>query len=425
MTNFERVAECLRNHPSYGQRKIAKELRLSHTTVFRILKKIRGQTNSEQEEVKSEISDGHQSLVSVSPNIKTLDDLLNYCEVDRAEWEVERFIINKWEVGAKVNDVLIAKPLFQVKAWLRQRKDVLHLKKVMDGLLEAFKRPEYVTRGVGSCIEPQPKRVIGCNALELSIFDLHFGKLCWGPEVGTHYDMKIAKSTFSDAVEALLERSKGFEIGQVVMPIGNDFFNSDNARGTTTAGTPQDNDGRWQKSFLDGRKMMVQSIERIAQVAPVHVVIVTGNHDTERMFYLGDVLSAWFRNLSNVHIDNSPAQRKYFKWGKCLLGFTHGNNEKHTNLPLIMATEQPQLWADSKFREFHLGHWHSKKEIHFQPVIEQNGIRVRVIPSLCPSDAWHKTKGYEGLRSAEAFVWHPTQGNIAQFSHTPNDTDGN
>jgi hypothetical protein len=419
MSNFERVAECLRNHPDWGQRKISKELQLSHTTVFHILKKIRGQANG-KEEVKSEVSDGQQTLTSVSATIKTLDDLLDYAEVNRDEWEVERFIVNKWDIGAKVDDVLISKPLFQVKAWLRQRKDVQHLKKVMAGLLEAFKRPDCKTRGISNSVED---RAINTNALELSIFDLHFGKLCWAPEVGRHYDMKIAKSTFSDAVEALLERSKGFSIGQVVLPIGNDFFNSDNARGTTTAGTPQDNDGRWQKSFLDGRKMMVQSIERIAQIAPVHVVIVSGNHDTERMFYLGDVLSAWFRNTPGVHVDNSPAQRKYFQWGKCLLGFTHGNNEKHTNLPLIMATEEPARWADSKFREFHLGHWHSKKEIHFQPVIEQNGIRVRVIPSLCPADAWHKTKGYEGLRSAEAFVWHPTQGNIAQFSHTPNDTN--
>ncbi len=55
--------------------------------------------------------------------IHTLEELLKYCEVDTTVWDVERFICNKWEVGAKdINDVVQVTPLFQVKAFLRKKQ---------------------------------------------------------------------------------------------------------------------------------------------------------------------------------------------------------------------------------------------------------------------------------------------------------------
>src|SRR6202034_1955356 len=32
--------------------------------------------------------------------ISTLDELIAHCKIDLKEWEIERFICNKWEVGA-------------------------------------------------------------------------------------------------------------------------------------------------------------------------------------------------------------------------------------------------------------------------------------------------------------------------------------
>ena len=55
--------------------------------------------------------------------IHTLEELLKYCEVDTEMWQVDRFICNKWEVGAKdVNDVVQVTPLFQVKAFLSKKQ---------------------------------------------------------------------------------------------------------------------------------------------------------------------------------------------------------------------------------------------------------------------------------------------------------------
>lgn len=349
---------------------------------------------------------------SCSRKIKTQEDLLAFAKIDLGIWEVERCVVNSWDMGSKDG----IQPLYQIKLWLKKRVVVNQTRSLIQEMLKQF-------------AEQAPKRpaiIRDCSLktnghlLEISIFDLHLGKLCWAPEVGTHYDSKIAQSTFTDALEQLVSRAKGFPISKIVFPVGNDFFNVDNAAQTTTAGTPQHEDGRFQRSFVAGRKLMVDAILRLREIAPVDVIMVSGNHDTERLFYLGDTLQGHLSKTPGVTVNNEPTLRKYYAYGQCLIGFTHGHNEPHKNLPLIMATEKPELWAASKFREIHLGHYHSKRELFWQqPTSEQNGIRVRVIPSLCPADAWHRSKGLEGLRAAEAFVWSPNHGNVGTFSVTP------
>ena len=385
--------------------------------------------------------DGKALALSVSRNIRTLEDLLKFANVDQDVWEVERYTVNKWEVAmrepattvlngdgtplvvendkggkstlwTRKSNVPLHEPLYQIKAWLKRRKIVEQTRDIVTKMLAEFRKeaPTYKLASKGASK--------GC-LLEMSIFDLHLGKLIWQPESGSNYDIKISQSAFTEALESLISRSKGFDVSRILFPVGNDFFNVDNSNQTTTAGTPQHEDVRWQKSFIVGRKMIVDAIHRLRKIAPVDVVMVSGNHDSERIFYLGDTLSGWMSKTEGVTVNNDPTLRKYYQFGKCLIGFTHGKEEQHKSLPLIMATEQAQAWSVTKYREMHLGHWHHKKEIHFQPVEEYNGIRVRIIPSLCPSDAWHKMKGFGGLRSAEAYVWDKNDGLVGSFAYNP------
>jgi len=82
---------------------------------------------------------GNQATAqSSSERIKTLEDLIEACNIDLDIWRVERWLANKWEVGAKAEfkdltwkqgvidgalhaDGLTIEPLFQVKAWLIKR----------------------------------------------------------------------------------------------------------------------------------------------------------------------------------------------------------------------------------------------------------------------------------------------------------------
>lgn len=364
-------------------------------------------------ETEIDISKNKQTITSPkSTRIKTLKDLIEVCKIDTEIWNVERYVVNKWEVGSQVDGQIIVEPLFQIKAWLKRHNEVFELKQIRDEIIKEAKEfsPKYTPINYEHKQQGQ--------LLEINIFDLHFGKLCWGLETGTNYDTKIARKRFINAISGIISRVKGYDIKQVVFPIGQDFFNADDLRNQTTAGTLQDEDVRWQKTYKAGRELLITGIDMLSQIAPVDVVVVQGNHDFQRSFYVGDAMECWYNNNDNVTVNNSPNPRKHYKFGKCLISYTHGNNEKIIDLPLLVASEEPALWAATKYREIHVGHLHHKKEIKFMATQEHKGMVIRFMRSLSGTDAWHNLKGYKGgIQACEAFIWDENEGLICQFSH--------
>lgn len=347
--------------------------------------------------------------------IVTVDQLLVIYNISLEDWEIERQIVNTWEVGAKgPDDKIVTTPLFQVKIWLRSRKEIKDLQAVREEFIEDLKLLSPLSKKINYSTD----LVQSPKLLEVNIFDLHLGKIAWEQEVGANYDLKIATQRFSDCIDHFIQASKGYQIERVVIPIGNDFFNSDRSHpyNSTTAGTPQEEDTRWQKTFRTGRQLIIENVQKLTQIAPVDIVIVPGNHDFEKAFFLGDSLEGWFFNNENVTVNNSPNPRKYYKYGKVLLGYTHGDKEKMNDLPLIMAQEVPLEWATTLYREFHLGHFHHKKEIKYKSTEEYQGVIVRIMSSLSGTDAWHHSKGYiSAKKSAEALIWDPEKGLESQL----------
>ena len=232
---------------------------------------------------------------------------------------------------------------------------------------------------------------------EISLPDIHYGKR-------TGISPKEAEDNYMNSIQELHHRAEGLNIERFLLPIGNDGMNSEGASRATTKGTPQDDTMDWQESFVGYTKLMIKAINYLSQYAPVDVVVIQGNHDHERMFYAGEVLSAWYTTDKNVTVDNSTEGRKYYEYGTNMIMFTHGDKEKAANMPLIMATEQPMMFARTKFREVHCGH------LHKEMVNEYRGIKVRFIPSICANDAWHKLMGYQASRCAQAYIWNKDKG---------------
>ena len=368
---------------------------------------ISGKLNGESEEKNTFTADSW-NIDLKKTRIHTLDQLLEYCKVDLTLWEVERFIVNKWEVAAKdADDVLQVEPLYQVKATLQKRKAVNDARIEIEKLKDVFKENvPFVKTKFG-------KKVKSGNMLEITIPDAHFGKMAWGKETGYQsYDTPIAAATFLRALDTLIDSAKGFAYDKVLFVVGNDLLNSDNEQGTTTKGTAVSTDGRYQKTFITVRRTITEAIARLKEVAPVHVVMISGNHDDLGVWHLGDSLECAFANDEDVEIDNEPKYRKYVRYGKVLLMLTHGDKGKREDFPLLMATERPQDFGETKYREIHTGHIHQTK------LQEWHGVRVRILPSLSPPDAWHSENGFVGQqRNAEAYVWNYTNGLTATFFH--------
>jgi hypothetical protein len=355
----------------------------------------------------TETNNGQTVEAKGQGEIKTLEAVLNHAKVDLKAWTVERYTVNKWDTHTAEGNCLNN---WQIKVWLVPNKQAA----VARACVQIY--DELLTRPAPNYSPAYKDSSTDNNLLELNIFDLHLGKLSWAPEVGENYDLKIAGKRFTSVLLTLLHRARGYTVSRILFPVGNDFFHTDNASVTTTNGTQlQNEDGRWQKVFRAGLTLIVDSIELLRKWAPVDVLIIPGNHDFTKTFYLGETLAAWYRGDKRVWINNSPNPRKYYHYGQVLLGFTHGDKEKIDTLGQLMAHEAPKQWAVSKYREFHLGHQHRKLMV--QHVVKSNllheelGVTVRSLSSLAGTDLWHHSNGFIGPhKAAEGFIWHPKEG---------------
>lgn len=333
---------------------------------------------------------------------------------DREVYRKDHKVDIEWEDGkangwAKDSGDVVVVPLYGVKVTTQLRVMDIENDRRVNELIEDAKKysPKYKTI--------KYKRIKEGVLYEPEMPDLQLGRMVSEDETGFELNPDIAVKTARAAMEKLISYADMFPVDQIVFPLGHDFFNSNNADNKTAHNTPQRDDPRWQRTYKLGRQLVIELIDNMSQIAPVHVPIIVGNHDEERMFYLGDALECWYWKSRNVSIDNSGKKRKYFPYGKVLLGFTHGYWEALKNLPHLMAVEEPQLWANSLFREWHTGDKHHEQSIVTQPSKEYPGVTVRILRSLATPSVWEYDKGLLSLKAAEAFVWHPNDGMIAQF----------
>ena len=232
---------------------------------------------------------------------------------------------------------------------------------------------------------------------EVSLPDIHYGKI-------DGQTLDEAEEAYMHTIKDLMIKASGLNIDRILLPVGNDGMNSEGYSRATTKGTSQQDSAGWQETFVGYCNLMVRAINFLARTAPVDVIVIQGNHDYERMFYSGEFLRAFFLNDERVTVDNGYDSRKYYKYGTNMIMFTHGDKEKKAEMPLIMATEQPQMFADTIHREVHCGH------LHKEMVNEYRGIKVRFIPSICGNDEWHKMMGYEAKRTGQAHIWSKKRG---------------
>lgn len=249
------------------------------------------------------------------------------------------------------------------------------------------------------------------------MYDAHFGLLAWGAETGESYDLGIARARYGAAVNDLAEKIAPYRPAKIYLPLGNDFFHINNPEGCTPASHHHlDVDGRLGKVFDAGVNAVLDSTRTLLDIAPVEYIWIPGNHDPETSYFLCKVIQAFYHGKKHVAVDIGPSPRKYRHFGCNLIGYTHGNEERHADLPTIMASEMKEAWARSTCYEFHIGHTHKRKETRYLAADTFGAVVVRTIPSIAGTDAWHFKKGYvKGNRVAEAFVFSHADGLVCQI----------
>jgi len=239
--------------------------------------------------------------------------------------------------------------------------------------------------------------------------DLYFGLLTWAKEVGEDFDLRIAESLTFGAVDRLCALTPASETA-MLLNLG-DFYHADNSTNRTpNGGNSLDVDGRFQLIAQVGLRAMVRCVRRLLEKhAKVIVRNNRGNHDPHQAFMLSLALDSLFDNEPRVEIEMTPASFYYFRFGKTLIGSTHGDGAKLADLPLIMASDVPNDWAAATWRVWHCGHFH-----HDQ-LKDHPGCTVETHRTLATNDAWHKHQGYRSGRDMKAIIYSREHGEISRI----------
>jgi len=133
---------------------------------------------------------------------------------------------------------------------------------------------------------------------------------------------------------------------------------------------------------------------------------------------LVDALSCWFHKANDVSFDVDIAHRKYYRYGNSMIATTHGDGAKNNDMPLLMASEAPHMWADTRHRYIYQHHVHHRTKVQWQSVKDYPGITLTTLRSPSAPDAWHDRNGYTATPQAiEGFVHSYEHGQVARLSH--------
>lgn len=240
--------------------------------------------------------------------------------------------------------------------------------------------------------------------------DPHFGLMSWAKETGENFDLEIAESLTFGAVDRLCSMGPRSKTA-ILLNLGDYFHADNNSNKTPQSGNPLDVDGRFQKIAAVGFRAMVRCIRRMLESHETVIVRNNpGNHDPHQACMLSMAVGAMFHDNPRVIVDESPAHYWYYRHGKFFMGSAHGDGAKLADLPLIMATDQPEDWAASVFRAWHCGH------VHHDQVKEYPGCHVETHGTLAATDAWHRYKGYRSMRSMKSIIYDKTYGEVQRLN---------
>lgn len=234
--------------------------------------------------------------------------------------------------------------------------------------------------------------------------DPHLGMYAWAEETGTDFDLDIAERNLTEATRRLVAASPASKYG-LIANVG-DFFHGDtSANRTLRSGHVLDVDTRWARVLRIGARTMRTCIDTALEKHDlVYVVNEIGNHDEHSSQAMSLMMQLLYEDNPRVVIDMSPAHYHYHRFGKNLIGITHGDMTKPDNLGGIMATDRPEDWGQTKFRYWLTGHVHNRR------VFELPGCLVESFRTLAGKDSWTAASGYRAGRDMQSIVLHREYG---------------
>ena len=301
--------------------------------------------------------------------------------------------------------------------WREIKKDADKWRAAEDHILRK------ITDAIGTKSPPAPNKLSlrvakTPYAVVMGISDLHWGKYSDPGENFEPMNRELIRDRLFGVTEQIVGRLSNFGAPEkIYVPIGSDFLHIDTDQGTTTRGTQQDMDGTPAELLVSGCYMLADWIETLRQVAPVELVLMSGNHDRIAGLAILLYLSAYYKNALDVTVHMARTPRVYHAYGKNLIGFVHGDGvQKTRDIAGHMAREASSDWSSCPHKTVYTGHLHHEKT----ETDSAYGVTRRQLPSLSGPDRWHARLGYVGERkSLPAYLHDRDTGLVAVIHGVP------
>lgn len=439
-----------RHRQGISSREIGREEKIHHSTVARCILRYAGATGHgdtggepppggvQVDKVLDRTDlDGSTEVIKMD-RPATVEEMRKWCGLDKRLYIPQYYKANTWQGFYKLKDLGVTDeaikfiweqgrrkvPLDRVmaqgipggtghkKVQLIQSK-VVWKRVVTEQLEDAIVQfIRWKTPKSGERVGPKtkkPKSVLKLKEQMLvwGLWDAHIGMYAWQAECGADFDVDMACNRIFNSIDDMIEELKHYNIGRIVMPIGNDFLHFDSVKMTTTMGDHfLDTDTRYARVYLAGLRCLSYMIERGLEIADrLDLLYVPGNHDTTSSFGLCVALAQRYRGDKRIKVRLDPNPRKYVTYGGCIIGFHHGKDTRAERFPLIFGQEAKEYWSNSTYREVQIGHTHQRQEKNYAGVIPTNNLLVRTNPTLCNVDAWHHNKGLLGEPQKSVEAW--------------------
>lgn len=252
--------------------------------------------------------------------------------------------------------------------------------------------------------------------------DVHFGKFAWNDEtMSGNMDLAIAKKIFIESCIKNLNDMARFNLAKIYFVVGHDLMHFENYAAETAKGRHSlDVDGRLPKAIRTAKESYIEMADYAAQIAPVEIVRVPGNHDMHASYWLVEMMRERYRNNKHITIDNglySDSPYKLIKWGNLIVGMMH--NAAGGRMPRAINA-MPQFWrkewGESRFSELWVGHLHKKQDTKTFPVNTVGSTLIRQLSALCTNDFWHFDQLWvDAVPACESFVMDKADGVVANF----------
>lgn len=246
-----------------------------------------------------------------------------------------------------------------------------------------------------------------------TLTDCHVGMYSWADETGDDWDLDIAEQTLLGCFVEMIKATPDAEVG-FINQLG-DFLHYDSLLPLTpTSGHVVDADSRYSKMVTTAvrilRRVITMALEKHNKVV---VLLAEGNHDLASSVWLRVMFKSLYENEPRVEIIDSPLPYYVYEHGKTMLAFHHGHLKKNDQLPLLFATQFPELWGTTKWRYCHTGHRHHTDEK------EHSGMYVVQHPTLAARDAYAARSGWQSNRLVTSITYHKEYGQVVRNTVVP------